>query len=299
MIQLQPSMSTHLLVTYLSLSSSILLLSVLSFIAMYRTKKTPKGTKLLSLGLLTYDMLFIIFGIVTKLFEYNDVYMIWHASRGFQFAAQFVVCCMALERLFVLNWPYVYLRVMTERRIKVVCTAVIAFGFLHYALIRGTLCYARNMAINCGLGLAAYLLTFCIVIPAISFISFIKIYKIIRKSEDKHRTKNALRQYKGTVAAFLVLVNTTISQIVWLGLSVLYFTRTAKGQVADGFIGTLADWSNLVNCIVDPAIYVIWFNETRMELMKLLQWICPCVKPKIEKLRIEIYQISFTDEVTN
>ena len=299
MIKFNPLMPVSLVVLYLCLASAILILCSLTAVAVYRTKKTPYGAKLLSLGLLTYDILFLLFGIVTKRFEFNDVYMIWHATRGFKIAAQFVVGCMALEILFVLNWPYVYLRVMTERRIKVACTAVITFGFIHYALIRGTVCYARNMAINCGIDLAAYLLTYCIVIPAISFICFIKIYKVIRNSEDKHRSMHAIRQYKGTVAAFLVLVNTTISQIVYLGLSVLYFTRTANGQVADGFVGTLADWSNFVNCIVDPAIYVIWFSETRMELLKLVKGVCPWVKPRIERLRVEVFQLDFIYESKN
>ena len=292
-------MPISLVALYSCLASAILILCTLSALALYRTKKTPYGAKLLSLGLLTYDILFLLLSLVTKLFDYNDVYPLWHTARGFQFAAQIIVDCMAFERLFVLNWPYVYLRVMTERRIKIVCTATSIFGFLQLAIFRGTACYARNKALNCGFIWATYLVTISIMLPVASFISFIKIYKIIRRSEEKHRPMHAIRQYKGTVAAFLVLVNTTISQIVWLSLSVLYFTRTASGTAEDGFVATLADWANLVNCIVDPAIYVIWFSETRMELLKIVKGICPCVKTKIEKLRMEIFHLDFIKEVKN
>ena len=299
MIQFNPLMPISLVALYSCLASAILILCTLSTVAVYRTKKTPYGAKLLSIGLLTYDILFLLFSPVSKLFEFNDVFLVWHATRGFQIAAQVVVGCMAIERLFVINWPYVYLRVMNERRFKVVCSAVSILGFLHYSVMRGIFCYARDKAVDCESGFPAYLITLCIVLSAISFISFIRIYKIIRKSEDKHRPMHTIRQYKGTVAAFLVLVNTTVSQVIWLGLSVMYFTRKAGGTAEDGFVATLADWSNLVNCIVDPAIYVIWFRETRMELMKLVKGIFPWVQPKIEKLRIEIYQLDVTDCVKN
>ena len=292
-------MPTHFVVVYWCVASAIMILCVFSALAVKRTKRTPYGVKLLSLGLLTYDILFLLTSLVTKLFAYTDLYPLWHTSRGFQFAAQIIVCCMAFERYFVLNWPYKYLRLMTERRTEAICISVIVFGFAQLALFRGTVCYSRNRALNCGFTWASYLLMISILLPAASFICFIKIFKIIRRSAKKHRSGHSIRQYKGTIASFMVLVNTTISQVAWLGLSVFYFTRTASGKAEDGYVATLADWSNLVNCIVDPAIYVIWFSETRMQLLKLVKGICPCVKPKIEKLRIEIYQLSFLKDTSN
>ena len=292
-------MPISLVALYTCLSCAILILCMLSAIAVYRTKRTPYGVKLLSLGLLTNDILFLLFSPVSKFFEFNDAILIWHATRGFQITAQIVVGCMAFERLFVLNWPYVYLRVMTERRIKGACIVVSIFGFLQYAVMRGVLCYARNKEIKCGLGFSVYLVAICIVVPAISFISFVKIYNIICKSRDKHRRMHTIRQYKGTIAAFLVLLNTTVSTFIYLGLSVLHLTRKASGMEEDGFVATLADWSNFVNCIVDPAIYVIWFSETRMELMKLVKGVCPWVKPRIEVLRVEVFQLHFIDERKN
>ena len=290
-------MPISLVVLYMCLSWAILILCMLSAIAVYRTKKTPYGAKLLSLGLLTYDILFLLFSPVSKFFEFNDVILIWHATRGFQIAAQTVVGCMAFERLFVLNWPYVYLRLMTERRMKGACIAVSMFGFLQYAVMRGVLCYARDKEGKCGLEFSVYLVAISIVVPAISFISFVKIYNIICKSKDKHQQMHSIRQYKGTIAAFLVLLNTTVSMFIWLGLSVL--SIRASGTEEIGFVATLADWSNFVNCIVDPAIYVIWFSETRMEVMKLVKGVCPWVKPKIERLRVEVFQLDFTCESKN
>ena len=293
MIQFNPLMPVSLVVLYWCLSAVILIFCVVSAVAMKRTKRTPYAAKLLSLGLLTYHILFLIVSPVSKLFDLNDSYIIWHAIRGFQIAAQLVVGCVSLERLFVLNWPYVYLRVMTERRTNLVCSFAIIFAFLQYAVYRGSVCYTRNKALYCGLSLGAYLIPLSALVPVVSFVSFIKIYKIIRKSEDIHRTMHSIRQYKGTVATFLVLVNTTISQVIWVSLSVLYLNRSSNGAEEDGLFATLADWGNLLNCTVDPFIYVMWFNETRMQFFKMFKVICPYVRPKIEQLRVEIYQLDF------
>ena len=296
MFQFNPLMPISLVVLYWCLATAILVLCILSTVAVYRTKKTPYATKLSSLGLLTYNNLFLLTSLVTKLFAYEDVYPLWHISRGCQLASQIIICFMSIERLFVLSWPYMYLRVMTERRTKQICTGVIVFGFLQAALYRGTACYARNKALNCGLVLAIYMISISIILPAVSFICFIKIFKIIRRSEGKHRPMHNIRQYKGTVASFMVLVNATFNQIIWIGLSVFYFTRTTNGTKDDGLVGTLTDWSNLVNCTVDPLIYVMWFNETRLQLFKMFEGICPFVGPEIDRLKVEIYQLDFINE---
>ena len=293
MIQFNPLMPVSLVVLYWCLSVVILIFCVVSAVAMKRTKRTPYGTKLLSLGLIMYDILFLIVSPVSKLFDFNDSYPIWHATRGFQIAAQIVVASMSIERLFVLNWPYTYLRVVTERRIKVVCSTVIIFGYLHFVLYKGSACYARGMVPNCGFFWSSYLVTLSFLLPAVSFACFVKIYKIICRSEGTHRPMHTVRQYKGTVASFMVLVNATFSQIVWICLSVLYFIRARNGGVDDGLFGTLGDWSNLVSCIVDPLIYVMWFNETKMQLLSIFQRTCPFVRPKIERLRVEIYHLDF------
>lgn len=100
-----------------------------------------------------------------------------------------------------------------------------------------------------------------------------------------------IRQYKGTAASFMFLINATIAQVIFLGLSALYLVRSSNGTRDNGLVGTLADWWGLINCIIDPLIFVIWFREARMEFLKLVSGICPSVNNKIEELRVEIYQI--------
>ncbi|KAH3836600.1 hypothetical protein DPMN_109971 [Dreissena polymorpha] len=49
------------------------------------------------------------------------------------------------------------------------------------------------------------------------------------------------------------------------------------------------------NCILDPFVYVLWFRECRMELLKMLAGCLPTspyLQDKIEKMRVEIFCIS-------
>ena len=44
----------------------------------------------------------------------------------------------------------------------------------------------------------------------------------------------------------------------------MYFVQTANGTKEDGLVANLADCVNLINCIVDPLIYVVWFRDNRI-----------------------------------
>ena len=287
MVAFDPLMPIPLLVLYTALSFATLTLCSLSFVAICKTKRTPYATKLLAMSLLTYDFLFLVLSCVSKFFDYNDVYVVYHMSRGFQIAAQTVVGAMAIERLFVLNWPYVYLRVATDSAIRWSCFVLCLFSFIQYYGMRTALCYVRDKALNCGT-FSIYFMLVSTLIPSTSFISYIKIYKIIKKSSSIL----PIRQYKGTVACFLVLINATVTQVVCLTLSVVYFTRNSSGIKDSGLVATLADSGNLLNCIMDPLIYVIWFKETRIELLKLIQRVFPCVKQSLETMQNETLWIS-------
>ena len=55
--------------------------------------------------------------------------------------------------------------------------------------------------------------------------------------------------------------------------------------------GIITDFITLVNCYIDPLIYVIWYKETKLELLKVAQTCLPRLKPKIQKMQTAIYNI--------
>ena len=287
------SMPFYGIVLFLLFACLALTLSVISFVAINRTKKTPYSTKVLSMCLLVFNSLFLISSSIARFFDhaYAEAYIIQHLARAFQIASEIVVGCMALERLLVLNWTYFYHRYNTETRTRIICTCISIGAFLQYTLVRVFACYVPQRPVNCGIGLQAYFLTISIVIPIVAFICYAKIYGIVRQKTAEKQFKYRLTDYKGTLVSFMYLVNTTINLIVYLGLSIFFVIRSKQGMAGDGRLAIFADIFNVVNCIVDPLIYVILFQETRLEILKMINVVFPFFKQKITKMHIEIFNI--------
>ena len=279
------------LVLYVLFACLALTLSVISFVAIKRTKKTSYSTKVLSMCLLVFDSLFLISSSMARFVDHKDAYIIQHTSRGFHVSSYIIVGCMALERLLVLNWTYFYHRYNTEKRIRIICICISLGAFLHYAIVRICACYIARSPLDCGIGLQAYFLAITIVVSILSLISDAKIYSIVRQKTTEQKCKYQLTHYKGTLVSFMYLVNVTINLIVYLGLAVAHVIRANQGATEDGFLAIPADSANVVNCIVDPLIYVILFKETRLEILKMIKVVFPSVEPTITKMHMEIFNI--------
>ena len=279
---------------YFGFTFSALVFCFISSIAMLRTRRTPYSTKLLSIGLLTFDVLFLISGTVDKLFSFEDIFYVRNSARGFQVASQLIVGFMALERLFVLNWPYVYLRVMTTGRTRVVCMVIFISSLLQYAIVRGAVCYqgyfTKNFA-KCSTPMAIYLILVCFLVLVVSIISYSKIFRIIRQKEMRLEHRLSIKHYKGTMACFMFLLNTTITQIIYVGIVVFMVTSKSKEK---GFYATIGDIAFVINCVVDPLIYVVWFKETQLEILKMLSVVCPCLSSTVVRIRNNVYSITGT-----
>ena len=276
----------NLLVLFYCTSTLTFIFCSVALLAISRTKKTPYSAKLLSMGLLCFDILFLLSASISKMFKPEEIFIMQHLARGFQISAQIVVVSMSFERLFVLNWPYVYLKVATKHRIRLVCGGIFILSFLQYVAYRGSICYARNMSRKCGLPVPVYYFMLSFILPVASFASYMKIYKIIRNSA----TKQPIRQYKGTLVSFLFLVNSVASLLILLGLSLYNIFRPDRGK-DNRYVPFLADSVGVINCIIDPTIYVVWFKETRFEILKMIDRLCPRVNPVVQKMYVEIYNI--------
>ena len=286
MLTYAPVWATEYIVLYYIASFVTLLLCLVICVGIARTKKTPYPTKLLCMGLLCYNCLFLIFASVSKLFPHEESSLLRNLSRGFQTAAQILVAFMAYERFFVLNWPYVFLR-KSKRLIRNVCLSIIALSFLHFALLKGTVCYARGQYNKCMGNI--YFPVVCALILVSSFAAFTQIYTVIR------RKSIAMKQYKATLASFMYLVNCTVFMGVYFGLSVysaFVWARDA-GSVPDGWLYHFSDVIYVVNCIIDALIYGLWFREVRLEILKMVAARFPSLEPYVEKMRVDVFAIAY------
>ena len=162
----------------------------------------PYSSKLLSLGLLFFDILFIILASVDKLFCFEGIEYLRHFDRGFQVASQMIVLFMTLERLFVINWPYVFLRVATMGRIRLVCMGICVLSFLHFVGMRIVIYYNSYITktLYCGSHLDIYMMVLSFAGLFISFISYFQIYRIISQKGVIQGHSFCLTQYKGTMS---------------------------------------------------------------------------------------------------
>lgn len=284
---------TPMLQVYCSVSFIALILCFVAFIATLRTRKLPYSSKLLSLGLLFYDVLFLLTAGLIKLVDFEEMIFLQHLSRGFQVASQLIVLFMALERLFVLNWPYVYLRVATMERTRSFCFVIIILSFLQYVAVRVTLCYDGYVTkiFSSRTGMTIYMMVISVLSLLISFISYFQIFRIIIRKGAVQGHRFAITQYKGTMTSFMYLLNTAVTQLINSGI--LAFAVVNKHNIASGYYPALADTTFIFNCILDPLIYVVWFKETRLEILNMLKVVCPFLKPAAERLRMEVFGISY------
>ena len=283
-----PVWASEYIVIYYVASFVTLLLCLVICVGIARTKKTPYPTKLLCMGLLFYNCLFLIFASVSKLFPHEESFLLRNLSRGFHTAAQILVAFMAYERFFALNWPYIYLKKST-RLVRNVCLSIIVLSFLHFALLKGTVCYARGQYYKCIMNI--YFPVACALILVSSFAAFIQIYTVIR------RKSLAMRQYRATIASFMYLVNCTVFIGVYLGLAVFHTFNWASDAtpVADGWLFQLLDVIYVANCIIDALIYGLWFREVRLEILKMVAARFPSLETYVERMRVDVFEIALQE----
>ena len=122
----------------------------------------------------------------------------------------------------------------------------------------------------------------------ISIICYIKIYIIIKSETKLSRRKHvSAKQYKATSAVFVYLLIITMTSIYYL---LLIFLNLSHVNLRFGM-----DIGATVNCILDPLVYVFWFRECRMEILKMFT-VClpylPSLERRIEQMRLDIFHIS-------
>ena len=290
MYDISPVLPFHILLLYLTVTTVALSLCVLTFIAVYKTKRTPYPTKLFSLGLIFYDCLFLVTAFGAKFVTFEDGITFRFFFRGFQIAGGgIIVCSMAVERLFILKWPYIYIRLGTKRRTRKVCISIIVLAFLQYLLFRLLMCNARGRTTSCSVPMGAYFALILISCLGVSIVSYVKIYALIRKTATK---MTSLSHYKGTRASFLFLVNSTVTFTVYMALSAYLAVGVSTEDIEKQTqVSNIVDFAYVLNCIFDPLVYAIWFKEVQMEILKIFSPFCPCLKPSVEKMRLYVFSI--------
>ena len=286
------ALQLFLIVPYVTIATVAVFLCCVSLLGIVKTKRTVYVIKLFSAGLLVVDIFFLIISSISKFFPYQHVFLLQHVARGLHVTSWIAVVVMSLERLYAINWPYLYIRMATKRRCRAVCVGTYTIGFLQYAIIRGLACYtSQKGAVECTGAFRVYLLLLLVLMPAISFVSYCQLYRIFKQSfQHMSHHRKRISEFRGTWVSFVYMINTFICSLVYL-VSGVHIVVSGINTYHHGRLGMITDFISLVRCFVDPLVYIIWYRETRLQLLKVAQSCFPGIEPKVKKMQVEIFNI--------
>lgn len=269
-----------------SASVLILVFNGISLVALNRTSHTPKTARFLSSALLAFDFVSLFMFTVRKLVQdgrYN--LLIQLLAMGWSFIAYVNIAIMSLERLIVIQWPHFYLRCFSFSKIRAfslsiwtICTTfysayVTMCLFLHYSEVDANACFGSMMEIYIQVTVSTSALISCLCLGRIGF--------LIRRHSNK---KTMLPTCKSTIVLFLCVLNYLITALFYAIILLLTVTNNKMRRV-------YMDVIMCFNVLADSCVYVWWYKEGRLEVLKMFATIFPTLDVRVEKMRIEIFDI--------
>ena len=266
------------IIALIHLPFSTLMLSALRF-----TKDIPFASKFLSTGLILFDVGLITTTAVNRM--QGDPLVTSHISGTsalFQELAYATMTLMAVERMLVLKWPMKYIRLASGRRIKLVTCIIWLSVALLLLQTRYLLCMVNTSSIwavlanekTCEEFLMIYHLAFVTLGQAVSTVSYIVVMKIVRRQTLRDYTsgsvksvKSALRMYKSTGMVFIYIIVMTITSILFYVGILLRRANLISSEVTRAVFQS----ASVFNCVLDPFLYVLWYEECREVCRKLLK----------------------------
>lgn len=273
-----------------AVSVVIMTMNWISFIALYRTRHTPRTARFLSASLLVFDFVASFMYTVRKTVmdsRYSLMFQLF--AMGCNFLGYIDIAIMSIERLVLFHWPNFYLRSVSFGMFKRACLTIwtiyscewiiecaTCYIFVDLSDVNSLFCFSRVIQRHLVTVYASSTLISCFCLAKISFI-------ISQQSAKTSGRKNTWQNNKATAVVLICIVN--------------YLITTAVGVVMTYLIKELYirrimnDLLMVTNAFVDTCIYVLWFKECRMEILKLFSHVIPCFNKKAEKMRMDIFDI--------
>lgn len=250
--------------------------------------------RFLSSGLITYDILAVSFFTVRKFIADHSLNILTQViGVSFCFNAFITIGLMSLERYILFRCPNFYIRHFTCRRVKSATCLIWLASFTLYFYVRFGVCfmYSGGSTLHDVIGKCnqvTFTMYFCtiFVVLVISFICYWKIFRIVKSDHSIHNLNtHSLRQYRSSSLVFVYIITITLTCIGYIITIASNLERVAL-RLSNDFVNTF-------NSMVDPFVYILWYRECRMEMMKLFlcgnrstRW-----NKRLEKMRIEIFDV--------
>jgi hypothetical protein len=288
------SAAVKVLFVLLALVSMTSTLFAITF--MLQTRKIPYATRFITTGLLVFDLTFIVLSTIRK-FITDPVlsYTVQTILTNFLQMTIFTVGLMSIERYFVITRPMLYIRVVNKQLVRKIVLIAWICVFMLCVSMRYGFCYLRyqSMSVFTTAGFCNKFMTFyysClqVTILCISCGCYWKIYRCINKvTSSTITTANTLRGYRSTYLAFVYLLVIILSSFGYFTIIILVQTN----QIQNTTLRLSMEAVSFFNCILDPFLYVFWYDECRMQFVKCLGICSERYRQKAEQWRIDVYNI--------
>lgn len=268
---------------------STLIVTGVSLYALIRTKHTPQTARFLASGLLLFDFGTTMIFTVRKLISdpnYNRMMNI--LGVGVSVLAYVNIAIMCVERLLVFQWPNFYLRRISFDFMKTVCFSI-WITFIGVWIISTGRCTFITCTFDVDIcfnnTITVIVLCTCPTTTVASISCMLKIIFLIRKHTGKlQKSSKAYRSYKSTAVVFFCVTNYVVTTLFYAVILMFTIRNNFKRRV---FMDSLM----LTNGLLDTFVYVLWYKECRLELLKLVALAMPSLNEKVEKMKLDVFDI--------
>lgn len=121
-------------------------------------------------------------------------------------------------------------------------------------------------------------------------------------TEETTQTEALVQRVRSTNSSVIYEKNrnTYLVFAYLITMTVLFISVVVVGciLVNSPFIEKMSSMTIVLSAIVDPCLYVFWFAESKLEVMRMLVLFCPALKAKTEKMRLRIFDIVISEAVS-
>ena len=289
-------------IIYVTVCVISVLISSFSITALRRTKRIPYSAKFLSTGLLCFDSIYIISITVRKFVKdplYNTSLNV--LSTQVLQLAYVTVALMSLERFLMFKKPMVYIKKCKKTFLHTTAAILWATTIIVFQTVRYGFCYVKfkSYYVFVKAGLCNQIVTFyyaslVVLVLAISMTCYWGIFNIVKRqlaNAEKRKisfasTANLLRTYKSTSLVLVYLLVILITSVTYA--LIITYIKFMNLEVA--YVRISLETISMMNCLLDPFLYVMWFKESQMQLLLIFSRFSLC-EQKAATMKYQIFDI--------
>lgn len=297
------SVEVKVVFVFVACVSTISTLSAITFL--HRAKKVPYAAKFLSIGLLTFDVLFIVTSTIRKfvLHPYINLNIQTLVTMWLQLVVVTVVL-MAIERYILISKPLWYLIHVTVRKVRTIVVSAWIIECFVWLFVRYGICYIKFQSVwvvtKPGFCNNIMSMSYAILLVTgfvISCTCYWKIFRIIQSTVTSGHimsisdTVKVIRTYRSTSIVFVFILVITCTTLAYVAI-IIFIQLGLLNQTGRRISIEIV---SLFNCILDPFLYAIWFKECRLEMLKCIAFVFRWPRERVDKMQIEVYNIVTTE----